>query len=223
MAACVEPACTLRWLQKRRMTTFRSSPIATTMRGLRVTCEVAGAALSFLQALRLLSEDRPFRDQLRACLADMPYAAFRWETPGVAESTAARAFEFVVLDDPGLARRADPAAFAEHFAQAPDATVVEFANLGRDAILVVPCPRADHAAYAHLATFVRQAPAQQQSDLWQAVGNAMLRRLGAKPVWLSTAGAGVPWLHVRLDDAPKYYRSASLWRGGDGAAGSTRP
>jgi len=204
------------------MMTFRSRPIAT-MPGQRITCEVAGAPLGYLQALRLLTEDRPFRDQLRTCLADMPYAAFRWETPGVTATTAARAFEFVVLDDPGLARPADPAAFAEHFARSPDATVVEFANLGRDAILVVPSPRFDHAAYAHLATFVRQAPAQQQSDLWQAVGNAMLRRLGAKPVWLSTAGAGVPWLHVRLDDAPKYYRSASLWRGGEGAAGSTRP
>ena len=25
------------------------------------------------------------------------------------------------------------------------------------------------------------------------------------PVWVSTAGAGVSWLHVRLDDRPKYY------------------
>ncbi|MFO1021395.1 MAG: hypothetical protein U0903_11970 [Planctomycetales bacterium] len=29
-----------------------------------------------------------------------------------------------------------------------------------------------------------------------------------KPVWLSTAGAGVPWLHVHLDDQPKYYSHA---------------
>jgi hypothetical protein len=27
----------------------------------------------------------------------------------------------------------------------------------------------------------------------------------ANPEWLSTAGAGVSWLHVRLDDRPKYY------------------
>jgi hypothetical protein len=32
----------------------------------------------------------------------------------------------------------------------------------------------------------------------------MSRRVNMKPVWLSTAGAGVPWLHVRLDDRPKY-------------------
>jgi hypothetical protein len=33
----------------------------------------------------------------------------------------------------------------------------------------------------------------------------MARRVGRQPVWLSTAGAGVAWLHVRLDDRPKYY------------------
>lgn len=34
----------------------------------------------------------------------------------------------------------------------------------------------------------------------------MSQRLGLKPVWLNTAGGGVPWLHIRLDDQPKYYR-----------------
>ena len=40
---------------------------------------------------------------------------------------------------------------------------------------------------------------------------ALLQRLGARPVWLSTAGGGVDWLHVRLDDRPKYYRHRE-WR-----------
>jgi len=33
----------------------------------------------------------------------------------------------------------------------------------------------------------------------------MQKRINAKRVWLSTAGMGVSWLHVRLDDRPKYY------------------
>jgi NADH:ubiquinone oxidoreductase subunit len=33
----------------------------------------------------------------------------------------------------------------------------------------------------------------------------MQNRVGEQPVWLSTAGMGVAWLHVRLDDRPKYY------------------
>jgi len=35
----------------------------------------------------------------------------------------------------------------------------------------------------------------------------MQRRLTQPvPTWLSTAGGGVAWLHVRLDTRPKYYR-----------------
>jgi len=37
----------------------------------------------------------------------------------------------------------------------------------------------------------------------------MTRRLSSRPVWLSTAGGGVSWLHVRLDDRPKYYHHAA--------------
>jgi hypothetical protein len=56
-----------------------------------------------------------------------------------------------------------------------------------------------------LAAFVRHAPQRQRQALWQTVGEAMARRIGHQPVWLSTAGAGVAWLHVRLDNRPKYY------------------
>jgi len=43
-------------------------------------------------------------------------------------------------------------------------------------------------------------------------------RLADTPLWLSTAGLGVSWLHVRLDTRPKYYRhrvyaSTQYWTG----------
>lgn len=63
--------------------------------------------------------------------------------------------------------------------------------------------------YAHIGAFVRGAPAPAVAALWAAVGDAVANRLatnGGQPLWLSTAGMGVPWLHVRLDDAPKYYQ-----------------
>ncbi|MBX3398349.1 MAG: hypothetical protein KF873_06375 [Gemmataceae bacterium] len=155
-------------------------------------------------AIRGWQADESFRRAFNGWLADAPFAAYRWETPGVVAASAARPFEFVLLDDPGLARPPDPDAFAEHFGSAGE-PVVSFANLGRDAILVVPRALGDPSAYGHLAAFARHAPAAQRSALWQRVGVALAGRLGAKPVWLSTAGAGVPWLHVRLDDRPKYY------------------
>jgi hypothetical protein len=103
-----------------------------------------------------------------------------------------------------LASRPDPEAFAAHFPKGVDG-IVTFPNLGADAILVVPCPLAKSSAYGHLAAFVRHAPDAQRHALWQAVAAAMAQRIGDRPVWLSTAGAGVSWLHVRLDDRPKYY------------------
>jgi len=146
-----------------------------------------------------------FRSFFTNLLAASTFTAFRWETPPISLDTLNRPFEFVLLDSPGLDREADEDAFAEHFRAASAAAVVAFANLGGDAVLVVPCPIAPKAAYGHLASFLRNAPPAQQDSLWQAVGRAMRQRVGARPVWLSTAGAGVSWLHVRLDDRPKYY------------------
>jgi hypothetical protein len=75
--------------------------------------------------------------------------------------------------------------------------VVAFANLGGDAFLVAPTPRAEPATYTHLAAFARGAPTTQQ--------HAFTERLSDRPLWLSTNGLGVAWLHARLDSRPKYY------------------
>jgi hypothetical protein len=172
---------------------------------LRVAVELDSAPVSYAEILRRWQEDADFRSWFNALLAEAPFAAFRWETPSLTAATAVRAFEFVLLDSPGLGSDPDADAFAEHFVGASEGGVVEFANLGKDAILIVPCPNGLPSAFGHLAAFVRQAPEPQRHALWQQVGSAMRRRLGVKPVWLSTAGAGVSWLHVRLDNRPKYY------------------
>jgi hypothetical protein len=174
-------------------------------RGLRLAIGHEERPATFAEVLRGWREDAALRSRFNDILAEAPFAAFRWETPSVTAATLTRPFEFVLLDSPGLARRPDPEAFAEHFRCAPDAEVLVFPNLGGDAVMVVPCPIAAPSAYGHLAAFVRGAPDQQRHALWQEVGRAMERRVGIKPVWLSTAGAGVSWLHVRLDDRPKYY------------------
>ena len=176
-------------------------------RGLRFTVAVDSHPATSAEVIAAWQGDSAFRSQFNAFLAGSPYAAFRWETPAVTADTVTRPFECVLLDSPGLGRRPDPEAFAEHFGVA-EAGVAAFSNLGRDAILVVPCPVADRAAYGHLGSFVRLAPEDQRDALWQAVGEQMTRRVGTEAVWLNTAGAGVPWLHVRLDNQPKYYRFA---------------
>lgn len=167
-----------------------------------------GSPVAFRDVLRRWQSDHSFRAFFVALLAEAPFAGFRWETPPVKMATADRAFEFVLLDAPGLDRTPDVDAFADQFQSAgAGQPVVTFQNLGGDAVLVVPCQaQTNETAYVHLASFVRGAPPEQVHELWRAVGAAMEARLGAaSPVWLSTAGMGVAWLHVRLDSRPKYY------------------
>jgi len=185
------------------MWSAHSEPL-TGANGVRFALVLDSRPASFADVLRAWHDDADFRSLFNALLADSPFTAFRWETPPITGATVTRAFECVLLDSPGLARRPEPEAFAEHFANAKEG-VVSFTNLGGDAVLVVPCPIIAPSAYGHLATFVRLAPEGQRHALWRSIGQAMARRVGAKPVWLSTAGAGVSWLHVRLDDRPKYY------------------
>lgn len=173
-------------------------------RGLHFKVDRDSRPATYADILSAWQDDASFRSFFNSLLADCPYSAFRWETPPVTHATLARPFEFVLLDSPSLARRADPNAFASHFTDT-ETGVVTFPNLSGDALMVVPCPVEKPAVYGHLAAFVRHAPERQRHALWQAVGTAMTQRVGRRPVWLNTAGAGVAWLHVRLDDRPKYY------------------
>ena len=160
------------------------------------------APVRYSDVLKLCQTDVEFRSFFIGLLADSPFTAFRWETPPLTLANAERDFEFVLLRSTGLDRPADSTAFARHF---DDNDVVTFPNLAGDAVMVAPCPIVGKSIYGHLASFIRNAPLAQVHHFWQSVGAAMQERLGEAPVWLSTAGMGVSWLHVRLDSRPKYY------------------
>jgi len=169
-----------------------------------------GGAVSARSAFELCRDDEGFRSDLIRVLARSPFGAFFWETPPITAAMAQRPFEFVLTEARGLAHASpEVGAFSEYFARDEDGDgVVAFDNLGGDAKLVVPCPVVAADAYAHLAAFVRNAPAPQVHALLQRLAREALARLSDRPLWISTAGMGVNWLHVRLDSRPKYYRHA---------------
>lgn len=186
--------------------TTRISPCGARAETWRIEDE-SGRALPFSEALALLRDDAAFRTFFTSSLAGSRWAAFFWEAPPVTRATLGRAFEATLTDAPALAKIvADRRAFADRLDAAGGQDVIAFPNLGGDAVLVVPCPVSRADAYAHLAAFVRRAPAAQIDHFWAKVGDAALARVSDAPTWISTAGMGVPWLHVRLDTTPKYYR-----------------
>ncbi|MEM9774821.1 MAG: hypothetical protein AAF902_09590 [Chloroflexota bacterium] len=163
--------------------------------------------ISFKRIVSLWQSDVHFRQFFIDLLTQSPFAGFRWECPAVTSQTIDLPFEFVLIEDPYLARRRPGiGAFKQHFNSVPGNGVVTFSNLGGDATLVVPEPITPEIDYGHLGAFCRLAPKSQQHELWRSVGEAVEKRIDENPVWLNTAGGGVPWLHVRLDNHPKYYR-----------------
>lgn len=174
-------------------------------------------------------EDAGFREVFVDLLTASPYPACYWETPPVSAATRGQPFECVLIESTLLAGvRADRAAFTEHF-DSPAARdgVVAFPNLGHDALLIAPCPASADATYAHLAAFARSAPREQQHALWSRLAAELDTRLtGGATVWVSTAGQGVYWLHIRLDTYPKYYNHGPYIAAGDrqrSGTGERRP
>ena len=176
-------------------------------RTLRVCLLHGGAPLSWADVVELWQNDAAFREFYISILADAPFQAYFWETPPITSTTINRDFEFVLVDSDHLADvEADQHAFASHFLSAESAqTVLEFPNLGGDATLVVPSPQGPATAYSDIRSFAKLAPEAQQHQLWRRVGGAIIRHLGSEPVWVSTSGLGVYWLHIRIDTRPKYY------------------
>lgn len=165
----------------------------------------SGEPVSYGETLLLWQDNEAFRAFFISLLAESPFSAYRWETPPFTVGTAGRPFEFVLRNSPELAGPPDAATFAPHFEHDLRDGIIVFANLGQDALLVVPAPWGPAAHYGHLAAFTRGAPASQQHALWRTVGETMEQYVTERPIWLSTAGGGVAWLHIRLDSRPKYY------------------
>jgi len=161
--------------------------------------------LSFKQVIQCWETDNDFIDFFNEILAASEFSAFFWEMPPLTSSKLKLPFEFVLVKSKLLANiPADVNAFRYYFST--EEPIVSFPNIGGDAQLVIPVPISAENNYAHLAGFLRNVPLEQKRALWRMVAQEYQKKIRQKTVWLSTAGLGVSWLHVRIDDRPKYYR-----------------
>ena len=165
----------------------------------------------------------------RVLRVEVPYRGYRFETPPITSSSVdTTPFEFVIVEDNYLAQ------FAAHADYEPFLHQLQlcnedrsqpgcaFQNLKGDATLIAPRDLGrkvhhTHAFYGHLAPFMNNAPEEQMIGMWKLVAKTIKSKLSKQdqlqqqqdgsngPLWFSTAGTGVAWLHFRLDTKPKYY------------------
>lgn len=150
---------------------------------------------------------------LSSVFQETKFKAYFWECPPTSRETAHnQSFEFVLIASHELfSRSADPVSFSTYFNDSNylNRSVISFRNLGGDAVLVVPSPvgrGVELNKYTHIANFMRLADREQIHYFWKVVGEALDAQLkSGDKVWLSTSGLGVSWLHVRVDNSPKYF------------------
>lgn len=158
------------------------------------------------QFLQLLKEESSFRSFYNEFLIGLGFDAFFWENKPMLNSNLDAEYECNVINTDFLAGKSpDVQTFRSYFKE--DREVVTFPNLGKDATLIAPCPVDQNRGYAHIGTFIREAPVAQIQAFWKRVGQEMLSEMKDDPRWLSTSGLGVFWLHARIDSVPKYYQT----------------
>lgn len=167
----------------------------------------SGYELEYRQVLDLWERDQEFAEFYSSIFKKCGFGSYIWEMPPVSTNTLDQVFEFVLLNTPKSSVKPDIDTFSEFFDRNDiNHGIVSFLNLGHDAMLVVPSPLRKGANYCGLAEFFSEAPLSQQRALWQVTAHQIKLRLSEKYIWVSVAGGGISWLHVRLDRRPKYYR-----------------
>ena len=177
-----------------------------------------GGELMQLEFAERLATSRSFRGDFSRSLqratarAGGASACVFWECAAFAAGEAAAAatpWECALLPA-HLDDEADGAPFAARFEQAARGDSAVFRSPS-GAVLVAP--RRKHGAgeyearYAHLGAFLAGGEADEVDNLWRRVGQEAQKKIAASERWwLSTEGSGVHWLHVRLENAPHYFK-----------------
>ena len=191
------------------MKELKISPIAQNDNGARLRFLCNQKPLSFKEVLDIWATSDEGIDCYIDGLKKLDFSQFYWEHPALEAKSLHVPYEFMVLKTDHFNKRTvDTNSFSKYLNS--EMQVEAFDNLGRNAKLVVPTKKSNIETYKHLGAFIHNAPITQTRALFKEIGRSMKAEIEkGKIIWLSTAGLGVIWLHIRLDTIPKYYKIAT--------------
>jgi hypothetical protein len=166
-----------------------------------------GQFLSFADVIKRWQNSGIFREFYTATLLKHGENGCFWEHPKLNKSTVDQPYECVITQTDAFSKRtANFRPFAR--AVSPGKRISIFPNLSGEALLVVPNPP-DKISFngRDLISFHQTAPIDLVHDLWKNIGQETAKAIAANAPfqYLSTHGLGVLWLHIRLEQSPKYY------------------
>ena len=154
--------------------------------------------------------NRKFQKEFINILKNSPYNSYYFQTPNIRSLNDP--IEFVLIKSETLHKKtADWTKYKEYMKRKPrNRTSLSFDNLSGNTKLVVPFNKKENIKYGHLKDFILNASKEEIRDILLKVGEEVENYknnsiTNEKPLFLSTHGDGVPWLHFRIESSPIYY------------------
>ena len=141
-------------------------------------------------------------------LKTIDYDEYFWEHPKLIADSLMDEYEVSIVESKRLnfvKPNSNP--FSQYFKG--DDSVVTFSNRGGNAILIVPEPDKNSNDFSTISRFVNNAETSLSIEFFKTVFGEWYRNFKGNTnyLYLSTHGLGVHWLHVRIDEYPKYYHT----------------
>lgn len=153
----------------------------------------------------LLKNNQKFRDTIIDIFKQSKFEYVYMQFP-VYSATAKNNQAYFELVGTGRFQKANPSSFMEQFIGKFRGEIVQFKNLSNDTDLISIVPTNNNninASCSDIMSFLRYAPNELAMNLLTTIGKKMLEQTDR--CYLSTHGKGVPWIHIRICNQPKYY------------------
>lgn len=149
-----------------------------------------------------------FHDTILSTASSHHWKAIYWECIPVSKKTwKSIPFTMAILPAYELYNtHPSSKAYQSYFSVTED-PYISFINLSGTTKLIVPTPSEGSKDPTHLLSFLKTCtdPIGWWRYVMSTLQDDILSTTDTR--WVNTHGLGVPWLHVRFDSYPKYYRS----------------
>ncbi len=166
--------------------------------------------VKFDEFFSLLATNENFRNDIINIFKESNFKYAYWEFPPYYNVTSQNLAEFSLIKSSSFGN-ANSKSFEEHFKGKLDNDIVSFYNLSGDTKLVtINSTDLKNQTFCHIMEFMLHALHKTKHELLTKIGEEMLKFTNSKnKIYLSTHGHGVPWLHIRICNKPKYYTNSA--------------
>lgn len=155
-----------------------------------------------------LKNNEIFRNDIINIFMECEHDNVYWEFPPFFLETKQNVAKFAIIKC-GNFGKSNSASFKNFLNNKKDNEIVIFKNLSGDTDLItINSVDPENPNFCHIMKFMKNSSHKNKHQLLKTIGKEMLKYSNnIDPIYLSTHGHGVPWLHVRISKFRKYYVS----------------